>query len=169
MAIQMTTNCVTIVPFEKRFQQAVEKLVLPIQQREFGVPITLEEQPDLVDIAGTFQRQSGNFWVALIRGEVVGTIGLIDIGNQEMCLKKMFVCKDFRGAAHGVGQALMEQAKQWSHSKKVRRIYLGTTPQMVAAHKFYEKNGFVAVLPEDLPAAFPVVHVDKRFYRCDLV
>jgi hypothetical protein len=39
---------------------------------------------------------------------------------------------------------------------------------MIAAHKFYEKNGFIRRNVDELPPAFPVVHVDSVFYGLDL-
>ncbi len=158
-----------LVEFNPGHQQAVEALVLPIQQGEFGVPITRDEQPDLVDIAGTFQKGNGNFWVALDGDKVIGSIGVVDIGNNQVALKKMFVHRDWRGAAHGVSAALMQGALDWCRQKGIKQVFLGTTGQMVAAHKFYEKHGFVARDVAEMPSAFPVVHVDTRFYRLDLV
>jgi hypothetical protein len=39
-----------------------------------------------------------------------------------------------------------------------------TTAKFVAAHRFYEKSGFAAIPKTDLPAAFPVMSVDTKFY-----
>ena len=50
----------------------------------------------------------------------------------------------------------------------VTRILLGTVDVLVAAHRFYEKNGFVRIDKRDLPAAFPLVAVDTRFYALTL-
>ena len=159
---------IDIVQFSKVHQESVEKLVLPIQQIEFAVPITREEQPDLTDIQGTFFCGGGGFWVALSCDEVVGTIGIVDIGNSEVALKKMFVRADFRGKEYGVSAQLMDRVKQHCRENGIERIYLGTTSQMAAAHKFYEKNGFIETDRTKLPSSFPVVHVDTKFYRCEL-
>jgi len=45
---------------------------------------------------------------------------------------------------------------------------LGTTPEFLTAHRFYEKNGFSLIDLEDLPESFPRMDVDTRFYRFDL-
>lgn len=47
----------------------------------------------------------------------------------------------------------------------VRTIYLGTTAIMSAAHRFYEKHGYVLIDGGELPASFPRMRVDTRFYR----
>lgn len=168
MPIAMTQETFAIVPFQPTYQQEVEDLVLPIQQIEFGVQTCREDQPDLMDIAGTFQSGKGNFWVARNGAQIVGTVGVVDIGNEQVALKKMFVKKEFRGKQIGVAAALMNCAKSWCKDHGIRTIFLGSTAPMQAAHRFYEKNDFVAVTVAELPPNFPVVPVDKKFYRCDL-
>jgi GNAT superfamily N-acetyltransferase len=158
-----------IVEYDARFQDQVEKLVVPIQRIEFGVQITREEQPDLLDIAGTFQRGHGNFWVAVSGDHVIGSIGIVDIGNGSVALKKMFVRADKRGKQSGVAAALMERAKRWCRDNGISKIYLGTTKRMTAAHRFYEKNGFAEISHDSLPELFPLVHVDSKFYVCQLI
>lgn len=56
-------------------------MILPIQQEEFGISVTLQDQPDVLDIQSFYQDNAGNFWVALRGEEVVGTVALLDIGN----------------------------------------------------------------------------------------
>jgi N-acetylglutamate synthase-like GNAT family acetyltransferase len=47
-------------------------------------------------------------------------------------------------------------------------IFLGTTDRFLAAHRFYEKAGFVRVDPAQLPPSFPRMVVDSRFYHLHL-
>jgi GNAT superfamily N-acetyltransferase len=157
-----------IIEFQEHFQEAVEKLVLPIQQLEFGVAISRDEQLDLIDVKGVFQDGGGNFWLAIRDSQVVGTVGVVAIGNNQVALKKMFVRRDCRGKEQGISIALLNHAKDWCKQQGIRQIFLGSTTPMVAAHKFYEKNDFVLVEIALLPSAFPIVPVDSVFYRCDL-
>jgi GNAT superfamily N-acetyltransferase len=159
---------IEIAPYSERHRAGVIDLILPIQQAEFGLPVTLRDQPDLLDIPGFYQKGNGNFWVAASVGTVVGTIALLDIGGGDGALRKMFVAAPFRGAQHGVGQRLLEELLRWSAARGLRRIYLGTTEAFRAAHRFYEKNGFRQVGRSELPAAFPVMRVDSRFYGREL-
>ena len=71
---------ILIAPFSDADQQGVLDVILPIQQREFGIPITAADQPDLMNIPEFYQSGTGGFWVARSNGEVVGTVGLKDIG-----------------------------------------------------------------------------------------
>ena len=41
---------ILIAPFSDADQQGVLDVILPIQQREFGIPITEADQPDLTNI-----------------------------------------------------------------------------------------------------------------------
>ena len=42
----------TIVPYADGMVDGVRDLILPIQQKEFGIPITYDELADLHDIEG---------------------------------------------------------------------------------------------------------------------
>lgn len=75
----------------------------------------------------------------------------------------MFVAPAFRGATHGVAARLLELALTWGREHGVAEVYLGTTDQFLAAHRFYEKHGFTEVPKARLPANFPVMAVDSRF------
>lgn len=156
---------IEIVPFQPRFAEGVVAVILPIQQSEFGIPISLEAQPDLQDIGASYQRGAGNFWVALADGKVVGTLGLLDIGNGQSALRKMFVAAEYRGGTYSVARRLLQVLMDWCRDHTVREVYLGTTAKFLAAHRFYEKNGFREIARAELPAAFPVMTVDTRFYR----
>jgi len=166
--MQLNMTKVEIAEYDPRFQSRIEDLIVPIQEIEFRVNITKEEQPDLLDIRGTFQQGSGNFWLALSNDEVVGTVGIVDIGSNSVALKKMFVRSDARGKSAGVAAALMQRVKQWCRAKGIKTIYLGTVDQMKAAQRFYEKNDFVEIDRQALPESFPIVSVDTKFYVCQL-
>lgn len=153
-----------IRPFAPADTQAIVDVILPIQQSEFGIAITLEAQPDLRDIPGFYQRNNGGFWVAESEGVVVGTIALLDIGNRQAALRKMFVAKSHRGSEHRVAKHLLNALLEWCHNRGIDEIYLGTTAAFRAAHRFYEKNGFTELARSALPGAFPVMTVDTKFY-----
>ncbi|MBS1680813.1 MAG: GNAT family N-acetyltransferase [Bacteroidetes bacterium] len=153
-----------IVEFALQYQQQVIDLILPIQQKEFNLPITLDDQPDLKTIGSVYQKGYGNFWVALSGKNVVGTIALIDFGNWQSALRKMFVHPKHRGKDAGVAQLLMDELIAWCTKKNVKEIYLGTIDSMHAAHRFYIKNSFTEIQKEDLPKSFPLVRVDNRFF-----
>jgi GNAT superfamily N-acetyltransferase len=154
----------SIAPYAAADSDGVARLIVGIQRGEFGIPITYDDQPDLKDIPGFYQQGSGNFWVARNGSAVVGTIALKDIGDAQVALRKMFVDAAHRGRAHGVAQSLLDAAVAWARSRDAKDIYLGTTAKFLAAHRFYEKNGFTEIAADALPQAFPRMAVDTKFY-----
>jgi N-acetylglutamate synthase-like GNAT family acetyltransferase len=152
-----------ICSYSASYQKEVLNLILKIQQEEFSIPITVDDQPDLTSIEEFYQKD-GNFWVALYYGSVVGTVAVRNIGGGNAMLRKMFVRKEYRGQTKNVAGCLLLEPLKWAKLKQLQRIYLGTTPQYIAAHRFYEKNGFTEIRREDLPSNFPVMDVDKKFY-----
>ena len=154
-----------IVPFVAQHAEGVAALIIGIQRDEFGLPITVDDQPDLGDIPGFYQQGAGNFWVAISDGEVVGTLALLDIGHGQGALRKMFVHATYRGREHGVSARLLDTLLDWSRARGVKEVYLGTTEKFLAAHRFYERNGFQQIAATELPPTFPRMALDTRFYR----
>jgi DNA-binding MarR family transcriptional regulator/GNAT superfamily N-acetyltransferase len=143
-------------------------LILPIQQKEFAVPVTLEGQPDLMDIEKYYHQSGGGFWGAFLENELLGTIGLINIGKGNGVIRKMFVQRDYRGKDWGIAQRLLDTLKDFCLEAGIQNIYLGTIDIMKAAARFYERNGFVRILRSEFPTGFPLMAVDNTFYHLPL-
>jgi N-acetylglutamate synthase-like GNAT family acetyltransferase len=152
-------------PYRPGDGPGVIDVILPIQRDEFNFAITAEEQPDLSAIPDFYQSGAGGFWVAEQGGRLVGTIGLRDIGERQAALRKMFVAAPVRGREHGVGASLLATLLAHARDMQLREVFLGTTDRFLAAHRFYEKNGFVAIEAALLPERFPRMAVDNAFYR----
>lgn len=155
-------------PYAKSDEDAVIAHILAIQQGEFAVPVTAEEQPDLRAVAEVYQSGTGGFWVAERDGRIVGTIGLIGFSASECALRKMFVAAEARGRELGVAAGLLAILLDHARAKGITGITLGTVEKLHAARRFYEKNGFFAVDPDALPQGFPRMPVDTHFYRLEL-
>ena len=154
---------VQVVPFVPAYGDEVGDLIVGIQRGEFAIDITADQQPDLRAIASFYQARNGNFWVALDGERVVGTISLLDIGNQQVALRKMFVRVEYRGPRYGTARHLLATLLPWARRRGVREVFLGPTPMFHAAHRFYEKSGFSEIDVSDLPEAFPGMEVAKKF------
>lgn len=154
-----------IIYYDKKYEQEVIDLILNIQQNEFNVPITIEEQPDLRDVAHVYQTNKGNFWIALDEKTeaVVGTIALIDGQKGLGAIRKMFVRADTRGS--GIAQKLLDELLEWAQKHEFSELMLGTIERLVAARKFYVRNDFSLIDAQDLPPHFPRMAVDTLFYR----
>ncbi|TKI06730.1 GNAT family N-acetyltransferase [Martelella alba] len=159
---------IEIRQFNPADQNGVIDVILPIQQREFGIAITAEDQPDLRDIPGFYQNGKGGFWVALYQNTVVGTLGLKDIGDDQGALRKMFVSAAYRGSQYQVAAQLLDALLLHASRRRIRGIFLGTTDKFLAAHRFYRKHGFAELPKTALPAGFPIMAVDSLFFSKSL-
>ncbi len=161
---------IEIIDFDSRFFEQTKKLVLDIQQNEVAIPVTAEQQPDLMDIEGFYIGRGGNFWLALDNDEVVGTLGLLNAGSKVGLLRKMFVQQTYRGAPHFTAKKLLMEFFDWAKKTGYNDIYLGTLEKLKAAQRFYEKNGFRPIAEDSLP---PLMHqlklpLDRFYYHYDL-
>ena len=155
---------VNVSVYENSYRTQIIDLILGIQTKEFNVPVTLQDQPDLENISSFYLQGNGNFWIAFLDDKIIGTVGLIDIGNSQCALRKMFVAKEYRGKDKGIAQQLLNTACDWCKLKNIQEIYLGTVSILHAAQRFYEKNGFDEIAKKEFPKNFPIMEVDTKFY-----
>nr|WP_121272604.1 GNAT family N-acetyltransferase [Pedobacter schmidteae] len=156
---------IQINSIDNTYCEQIIGLILPIQQIEFNVPVTLNDQPDLLDIESNYHKDGGNFWGARYGEELVGTIAMINTGHRASALRKMFVKKEFRGKEYGIAQRLLDTYIQFCRDNEITDIYLGTVDLLKAAHRFYEKNGFEKIAADILPSYFPRMKADNIFYH----
>ncbi len=154
-----------IQPFEAKYQPEVVALIEKIQVGEFNIPIEEGQRKELQSISKSFQKDKGNHWIALYNDKVIGTIAVIDIGHQAYELRDVFLDKDYRGT--GYAKKLLDTVLDWSKTHDVHTIYLGTTLAFRAAHRFYEKNGFIEIARKDMPPYCQPMDCDEKFYRLD--
>ena len=99
--------------------------------------------PYLGQFSTVYRADKSQYWVAEdADGRIVGGTGIGPLeGNDGVCeLQKMYCLPQARGT--GVAQALLNEALQFAKNF-YRQCYLETLPNMLAAQRFYEKNGFV--------------------------
>jgi len=159
---------IIIQPLDNRYCARIIDVILPIQQIEFNIPVTLEGQSDLLDIETYYIGTGGNFWGAFSQGKLVGTIALIATGHQAGAIRKMFVKKEFRGKDLGIAQQLFTTLVEYCKGPGIADLYLGTVEVLSAAQRFYERNGFHRMEKEQLPAYFPLMPADNVFYHLHL-
>jgi putative acetyltransferase len=154
-----------IQPYSEKYKADIASLILNIQNNEFNVPVTLNDQQDLLDIENFYCRNNGGFWLAIENEKLIGTIALIDIGGGQAALRKMFVQADYRGKEKAVGQSLLNYLVDWCKQKSITEVYLGTVEQLHAAKRFYVKNGFEEIEKNWVPKNFPLMQVDTDFFK----
>lgn len=121
-------NSPIVKQYNNEYQAQVVDLILHIQQQEYNIEITKNDQPDLFKIEEFYQTGNGNFWVAIYNDKVVGTISLLDIGDNRVALRKMFVDQNYREAKFKTASLLLNTAIKWAEEHSIKVIYLGTTP-----------------------------------------
>lgn len=165
---------VRIEAFAPHHRNSLIEMILAIQQDEFDLPITYGQQTDLHDIQAAYRVGVGQFWVAQAPNtkpdHVVGSLGLHDMGADRRgkriaALRKMFVRQEHRGGGEqGVATQLLRTLEEHARRHGIAELFLGTTDAFKAAHRFYEKHGYVQIDPEKLPLVFVRLAVDTRFY-----
>jgi GNAT superfamily N-acetyltransferase len=161
-------NNLIIKVIGNEYGKQILDLILPIQQIEFNVPVTLNGQPDLLDVEKYYHGTGGSFWGAIANGELVGTIALLDTGNQAGAIRKMFVKKEFRGKERGIAQLLLLELIRYCAKNDIRDLFLGTVDMLKAAHCFYERNGFERLKSEEMPEYFPRMMGENVYYHLSL-
>jgi len=158
----------TILPFESKYQSEVVDLIERIQVGEFDLPIEEAQQKELESIPQSFQKNKGNYWIALFKNKVIGTIAVIDIGHNALELRDVFLDQEYREQKTGFAKKLLDTVLNWSKEHDIQTIYLGTTLKFKAAHRFYEKHGFCEITRQQMPSYCQPMDCDEKFYRLDL-
>ena len=69
-----------IITYRDEYKQQIIDLILHIQNDEAKINLSLEEQPDLLDIPVYYEKDGGEFWLAIENGTVIGTLALMNRG-----------------------------------------------------------------------------------------
>lgn len=141
-----------ITEFKSDQQNELADFVLAIQNGEFGLGFSIEEQPDLISTAQFYQ--SGGFWTALLNDKIIGCIGLQKLNNETGILRKMFVSKEHRGTELNIAQKLFNTLIDEAKSIGLQRILLDTPEVAKASHRFYQRNGFHILNRNDVPNGY---------------
>jgi N-acetylglutamate synthase-like GNAT family acetyltransferase len=141
-------------------------LVLGIQNDEFHLNLSIDDQKDLTDIDAYYGAQGGVFLVAETSARViVGTIGLMRLQESLGVMKKFFVAADYRGKDRGVASALYEKFIESAKGKGVTQIILDTPSAAVRSHAFYRSVGFVQIDRSKLPMSYDFPERDTLFFQ----
>jgi len=158
----MEGNDMEIIMYQDKYKQQVIDLILYIQNTEAKINLTIEEQPDLLDIPFYYERNGGAFWIAVEENEVIGTIAFMNYGNGNAVLKKFFVRSDWRNKK--IGYALYEVLIDYLKEKNYKQVLLDTPSVARASHQFYEKSGFQKITKEELPFHYEYPDRDSYLY-----
>lgn len=140
---------IKIIRYNDSYKEQTIELLLHILEDELGYKDV--KRPDLYDIPKVYQKDSlGNFWLAIEKDEVVGTIALENYGKRRGMIKRMCVKQEYR--RKGIGQKLLHTLLDFAKKSGLKIIYCTTMYEFEAARKLYKRNSFIEIkeLPEDL-------------------
>lgn len=127
---------------------------------EFGAnkPGCAWTDPNLGCFYEVYQNEKSKYWVVEKDNKVVAGCGIGPlVGGENVCeLQKMYSLKEVRGS--GIAKKLLDIALEFA-SMHYEKCYLETFENMVAANKFYKKNGFIQL---DKPL------IETEHYACDM-
>lgn len=95
-----------ITTYQAQYHRQVVDLILRIQNEEAGINLSLQEQPDLLDISASYSQSGGEFWIALEEERVIGTIGLLRLNERCAALKKFFVDAQYPARRASVARSI---------------------------------------------------------------
>lgn len=149
-----------IITYQPIYKNQIIDLILSIQNQEAKIGLMLDEQPDLKDIETSYRKSGGEFWIAVERDSVIGTIALMNKGNGNAVLKKFFVRADYRHKK--IGYALYQNLLSFALENGIKQIILDTPSVATTSHRFYERAGFKKISASDLPFAYE--YPDRNSY-----
>lgn len=155
-----------IIQYQDIYKQQIIGLILHIQNNEAQINLTIEEQPDLLDVPLYYERDGGAFWIAVDKNEVIGTIAFMNYGNGNAVLKKFFVRSDWRNRK--IGYALYGKLITRLKEGGYKRVLLDTPSVAKDSHRFYEKAGFRKITKEELPFHYKYPDRDSYLYLLEL-
>ena len=113
---------ITIGQFEDKYTQDVIDLVLHFQNDGTRPLVTVNDQPDLLNITCEYIEKGGNFWVAKDDSKLIGSIGIMPYNNEIAVLKKFFVYEDYQGEPYHIGQKLYTRLLSFANEKNIKTI-----------------------------------------------
>ncbi|MCI1274377.1 MAG: GNAT family N-acetyltransferase [Clostridiaceae bacterium] len=155
-----------IIKYKNNYKQQIIDLVLHIQNSEAKINLSIDEQPDLLNIPFFYEKNGGEFWIAINNEDVIGTFAFMNYGNGNAVLKKFFVRADWRGKK--VGLKLYKTVINFLQENNYKQALLDTPSVAKSSHRFYEKAGFKKITKKELPFSYEYPDRDSYLYLLNL-
>ncbi len=149
-----------IITYQEKYKQQIIDLILHIQNEEAKINLSLEEQPDLLDIPNYYEKDGGEFWLAVEDNTVIGTLALMNKGNSNGILKKGFVNKEHR--KRGILTELYRTLLDYAIKNNIKQLMFDTPSVAADCHRFFEKEGYVRISKSEQP--FEYEYPDRNSY-----
>lgn len=149
-----------IITYQEKYRQEIIDLILHIQNDEAKISLSLEEQPDLLDIPTYYEKNGGKFWLTVEDNMVIGTLALMNMGNGNGILKKGFVKKEYRKC--GILTELYQNLLAYAKENNMRQLMFDTPSVASDCHRFFEKAGYRRISKNEQP--FEYEYPDRNSY-----
>lgn len=149
-----------IITYQEKYKQQIIDLILDIQNNEAKINLSLEEQPDLLDIPACYEKDGGEFWLAVDDNTVIGTLALMNKDNGNAVLKKGFVRADYR--KQGILGKLYATLQEFAKEHGLTTFVFDTPSVATNCHSFFEKRGYRRITQDEL--SFPYEYPDRDSY-----
>lgn len=138
---------ITIVPYTENYKEAIKSLNYEWLEKYFEI-----EPNDIVQLSNPKEEiidKGGKIFFALDDDEVVGTVSLLKVSNEEYELAKMAVTEKYKST--GIGKILMEHCIAEAKKLYAKKLTLVSNTKLAAAIHVYKKYGFVEIpLPKEV-------------------
>ncbi|MEG0712798.1 MAG: GNAT family N-acetyltransferase, partial [Niameybacter sp.] len=121
---------------EEAVLQVIESVL-----KDYGLELNPKEADlDVTDLEYYYINNNGWFQVVEAEGEIIGSVGVFKMDENECELRKMYLLPSFQG--QGIGRELMENAIEAAVQLGYKIITLQTNSVLIKALPLYEKYGF---------------------------
>jgi putative acetyltransferase len=96
-------------------------------------------------LPGRFSPPAGCLLLTKYKGDPVGCVGLMDLGDGVCEMRRLFVRTEYRGM--GIGKALAETVIEQGRNIGYKSMWLNTNKRMPEAEKLYRSLGFKNIEP----------------------
>ncbi len=138
---------ITIVSYKEEYKEHIKSLNYEWLEKYFSV-----EPNDVIQLSNPKEEildKGGKIFFALNNDEVVGTVSLLKVSDEEYELGKMAVTEKYKSA--GIGKMLMTHCIEEAKKLKAKKLSLFSNTKLEAAIHVYRKYGFVEVpLPPEI-------------------
>lgn len=122
-----------------------------------------KQREDLIDINEYYIKNGGNFWIAIYKNKIIGTIAL-ENRNEFGILKRFYIDKDYQKI--GIGSMLYDKLETYAKNKtNIKTLYLACGKVLKNAHKFYNKKGWKQINAMEIEMHFAV---DDDFFKKEI-
>lgn len=114
----------------------------------FGVGLAFEAQRshDLAQFFSGYDSQRDGFFLAMLDGEIVGSIVIDGREQEERGPELRWFALDPKSRGYGIGKRLLQTALESCQAKGYERVHLITSPRLETAIHLYKQAGFEQTL-----------------------